>query len=47
MPQPFYTRKTKLKIDPRKGETVYSPQAYYYGTIPTKLVASQTLQSRP
>ena len=32
MAQPFYARKIDLNIGPRKGETVYSAQAYYYGT---------------
>lgn len=44
MPQPFYARKTDLKIGPRKGETVYSVQPYYYGTISTKQVATQIAQ---
>lgn len=44
MAQPFYTRKTELKIGPRKGETVYSVQPYYYGTITTKQVAAQIAQ---
>lgn len=44
MAQPFYVRKTELKIGPRKGETVYSAQAYYYGTITTKEVAAQIAQ---
>lgn len=44
MPQPFYARKTDLKIGPRKGETVYSAQPYYYGTITTKQVANQIAQ---
>ena len=29
MAQPFYARKIDLNIGPRKGETVYSAQAYY------------------
>ena len=33
MAQPFYDRKIDLNIGPRKGETVYSAQAYYYGTM--------------
>lgn len=44
MAQPFYARKTDLQIGPRKGETVYSAQAYYYGTITTKQVATQIAQ---
>lgn len=44
MAQPFYARKTELKIGPRKGETVYSVQPYYYGTITTKQVAAQIAQ---
>lgn len=44
MAQPFYARKTDLKIGPRKGETVYSAQPYYYGTITTKQVAAQIAQ---
>lgn len=45
MAQPFYARKTELQISiPRKGETVYSVQPYYYGTISTKQVATQIAQ---
>ena len=44
MAQPFYARKTLLKIGPRQGETVYSAQPYYYGTITTKQVAQQIAQ---
>ena len=44
MAQPFYARKIDLNICPRKGETVYSAQAYYYGTITTKQVATQIAQ---
>lgn len=44
MAQPFYARKTDLKIGPRKGETVYSAQPYYYGTITTRQVAAQIAQ---
>lgn len=44
MPQPFYARKIELKIGPRKGETVYSAQAHYYGTISSKQVATQIAQ---
>lgn len=44
MAQPFYARKTLLKIGPRMGETVYSAQAYYYGTLSTKHVAQQIAQ---
>lgn len=41
MAQPFYPRKHELKIGPRKGETVYSAQPYYYGVITTKQMAAQ------
>lgn len=44
MPQPFYARKNDLQIGPRKGETVYSVQPYYYGTLTTRQVASQIAQ---
>lgn len=44
MAQPYYARKTNLRIGPRKGETVYSAQAYYYGMITTKQVATQIAQ---
>lgn len=44
MAQPYYARKTDLRIGPRKGETVYSAQAYYYGTITTKQMATQIAQ---
>ena len=44
MAQPFYARKIDLKVGPRKGETVYAAQAYYYGTIETKQVATQIAQ---
>lgn len=44
MPQPFYARKTDLKVGIRKGETVYSPQVCYYGVITTKQVAVQIAQ---
>lgn len=44
MAQPFYRKKVDLKIGPRKDETVYCVQAYYYGTITTKLVATQIAQ---
>lgn len=44
MPQPFYVRKLELKVGPRKGKTVYFPQAYYYGQISTKQVAAQIAQ---
>lgn len=44
MAQPFSIKKTELKIGPRKGETVYYAQAYYYGTITTKQVAAQISQ---
>ena len=46
MAQPFYARKIDLNIGPRKGETVYSAQAYYYGTITTKQVATQIAHPR-
>ena len=41
MPQPFYSRKHELKVGPRKGETVYSAQPYYYGVISTRQMATQ------
>lgn len=44
MAQPFYPRKVELHIGPRKGETVYCLQPYYYGTLTTKQVASQIAQ---
>lgn len=44
MAQPYYTQKTELRIGDRKGETVYGPRAYYYGTITTKQVATQIAQ---
>ncbi len=44
MAQPYYARKTDLRIGTRKGETVYGVQAYYYGTITTKQVATQIAQ---
>lgn len=44
MGQPFYARKTILKVGPRKGETVYSAQVCYYGVISTKHLASQIAQ---
>lgn len=44
MAQPFYARENSLKIGPRKGDTVYSAQPYYYGTITTKQVALQIAQ---
>lgn len=44
MAQPFYARKTILKVGPRKGETVYSAQECYYGVITTKHLASQIAQ---
>ncbi len=44
MAQPFYARKIDLNIGPRKGETVYSAQAYCYGMISTKQVATQIAQ---
>ena len=47
MAQPFYARKIDLNIGPRKGETVYSAQAYYYGTITTKQGLPRSHKSRP
>lgn len=44
MAQPFTTKKTELRIGPRKGETVYYAQAFYFGTIGTELVAAQISQ---
>ena len=44
MGQPFYARKIDLKIGPRKGETVYTAQVCYYGTINTKQIATQIAQ---
>lgn len=44
MGQAYYVRKINLKIGPRKGETVYTVQPYYYGTITTKQVANQIAQ---
>lgn len=44
MAQPFTTKKTELKIGPRKGETVYYAQAHYFGTISTQQVAAQISQ---
>lgn len=44
MAQPFYARKIDLKVGPRMGETVYSAQAFYYGTITTRQVAAQIAQ---
>lgn len=44
MAQPFTTKKTELRIGPRKGETVYYAQAYYFGTISTQQVAAQISQ---
>lgn len=41
MPQPFYPREHKLRVGPRKGETVYSAQPFYYGVIDTKQIAAQ------
>ena len=41
MAQPFYARKIVLNVGPRKGETVYCAQAYYYGVIGTQDVAEQ------
>lgn len=44
MAQPFTTRKAELKIGPRKGETVYYAQAFYFGTISTQQLAAQISQ---
>ena len=44
MAQPFYSRSVELNIGPKKGETVYYAQAFYYGTISTKQVAAQIAQ---
>lgn len=44
MAQPFYARKTDLRIGTRKGETVYSAQPYYNGVISTVDVATQIAQ---
>ena len=44
MAQPFYARKTTLKIGPRMGQTVYSAQATYNGTITSKQIAQQISQ---
>lgn len=44
MAQPFYPRKIELQVGPRKGETVYCLQPYYYGTLTTKQVATQIAQ---
>jgi putative DNA-binding protein len=41
MAQPYYAQKTELKIGSRKGETVFSLRAHYYGVISTKQVAAQ------
>ena len=41
MAQPYYAQKTELKIGSRKGETVFSLRAHYYGVISTKQVADQ------
>lgn len=41
MAQPFYARKTDLRVGPRKGQTVYSAQVCYYGVISTKQMAQQ------
>ncbi len=44
MAQPYYVRKTELKFGSRKGETVYSVQPCYYGTITTRQAATQIAQ---
>ena len=44
MAQPFYARKTTLKIGPRMGQTVYSAQATYNGTITSRQIAQQISQ---
>ncbi len=44
MAQPYYVRKTELKVGERAGETVYNASAYYYGTISTSSVAKQIAQ---
>lgn len=44
MAQPFFVKKTELKIGPRKGEIVFYPQAFYFGTISTQQVAAQISQ---
>lgn len=44
MAQSFTTRKTKLRVGPRAGETVFSAQPYYYGTISTSEMAAQISQ---
>lgn len=44
MAQPFYARKTDLRIGTRAGETVYSAQPYYNGVISTVDVATQIAQ---
>ena len=44
MAQPFFARKIVLKVGPRKGETVFAAQDYYYGTIETNQVATQIAQ---
>lgn len=44
MAQPFTTKKMELRIGPRKGETVYYAQGFYFGTISTQQVAAQISQ---
>lgn len=44
MAQYFSARKIDLKVGPRKGETVYTVQPYYFGTISTKEIAMQISQ---
>ena len=41
MAQPYYAKKNELRIGPKKGQTVYSLRALYYGVISTKQVADQ------
>ncbi len=44
MPQPYYAKKTELTVGSRKGETVYSAQPCYNGTISTRQMATQIAQ---
>ena len=41
MAQPYYAKKTEVQIGTKKGQTVYSLRAHYYGVISTKQVADQ------